>query len=178
MTMRRQQPPYPRFGECISALAGAIDANKTGSDVGRLAREGDFDWERLDTVIAELLVDSMATVVGEPARQIFEHWVASVRSAYTELVLGVSLDALGRKDALPVLVEHFFAPAGGQLLRQVSTGVAKKSMHLQGKAVDLRLPGFSTSDLGTLARSMKAGGVGIYRHDDFVHIDTGKVRTW
>lgn len=123
MTMRRQQPPYPRFGECISALAGAIDANKTGSDVGRLAREGDFDWERLDTVIAELLVDSMATVVGEPARQIFEHWVASVRSAYTELVLGVSLDALGRKDALPVLVEHFFAPAGGQLLRQVSTDI-------------------------------------------------------
>ena len=62
--MTKLQPPYPRFGECVSALAGAIDANKTGSDVGRLAREGDFDWERLDTVITELLVDSLATVVG------------------------------------------------------------------------------------------------------------------
>ena len=102
--MTRQQPPYPRFGECISALAGAIDANKTGSDVGRLAREGDFDWERLDTVIADLLVDSSATVVGDPAHQIFARWVSSVLSAYTRLVLGVSLDTLGRNDALPVLV--------------------------------------------------------------------------
>ena len=128
--MTKQQPPYPRFGECISALAGAIDANKTGSDVGRLAREGDFDWERLDTVIAELLVDSIATVVGDPARQIFERWVAAVRSAYTQLVLGVSLDALGRNDALPVLVEHFFAPAGGQLLRQISADIPGPDLHL------------------------------------------------
>lgn len=123
MTMTRQQPPYPRFGECISALAGAIDANKTGSDVGRLAREGDFDWERLDTVIADLLVDSSATVVGDPAHQIFARWVSSVLSAYTRLVLGVSLDTLGRNDALPVLVQHFFAPAGGELLQQVSAEI-------------------------------------------------------
>lgn len=121
--MTRQQPPYPRFGECISALAGAIDANKTGSDVGRLAREGDFDWERLDTVIADLLVDSSATVVGDPAHQIFARWVSSVLSAYTRLVLGVSLDTLGRNDALPVLVQHFFAPAGGELLQQVSAEI-------------------------------------------------------
>lgn len=76
------------------------------------------------------------------------------------------------------VISGYRSPQTNAMLRQVSTGVAKKSMHLQGKAVDLRLPGFSTSDLGTLARSMKAGGVGIYRHDDFVHIDTGKVRTW
>lgn len=120
MTMTKQLPPYPRFGECISALAGAIDANKDGSDVGRLAREGDFDWERLDTVIDELLIDSSAAVLGDTAHRIFVQWVSSVRSAYTQLVLGVSLDALGRKAALPVLVEHFFAPAGGRLLQQVS----------------------------------------------------------
>ncbi|KGM41037.1 hypothetical protein JY96_15930 [Aquabacterium sp. NJ1] len=120
MTMTKQLPPYPRFGECISALAGAIDANKAGSDVGRLAREGDFDWRRLDMVIAEVLVDNSATVIGDIAHQIFARWVSSVRSAYTHLVLGVSLDALGRNEALPVLVEHFFAPFGGQLLLQVS----------------------------------------------------------
>lgn len=76
------------------------------------------------------------------------------------------------------VISGYRSPQTNAMLRQASTGVAKKSMHLQGKAVDLRLPGFSTSDLGTLARSMKAGGVGVYRHDDFVHIDTGKVRTW
>ena len=44
--MTRCLPPYPRFGECISVLAGALDINKVESDVGRLAREGDFDWEQ------------------------------------------------------------------------------------------------------------------------------------
>jgi Ankyrin repeats (3 copies) len=129
MTMKKQLPPYPRFGECVSALAGAMDTNKTGSDVGRLTREGDFDWERLDKVIDELLVDGSAAVVGDTAHRIFVRWVSSVRSAYTRLVLGVSLDALGRSEALPVLVAHFFAPAGGQLLRQVSSELPGPDLH-------------------------------------------------
>jgi len=68
--MTRALPPYPRFGECIAVLAGALDINKAGSDVGRLAREGDFDWEKLDTVIQELLVDGCARVVGDAAQRI------------------------------------------------------------------------------------------------------------
>ena len=176
MTMKKLQPPYPRFGECISALAGAIDANKTGSDVGRLAREGDFDWERLDTVIAELLVDSMATVVGEPARQIFEHWVASVRSAYTELVLGVSLDALGREDALPVLVEHFFAPAGGQLLRQVSADIPGPDLQRlladNQQPLQVTLEWLDSAVGGAVEKLLYPGSTGSAR------VEQEKVRKW
>jgi hypothetical protein len=118
--MKRALPPYPRFGECIAVLAGALDINKAGSDVGRLAREGDFDWEKLDAVIQELLVDGCAWVVGDAAQRIIAPWLASTRDAYTRVVLDVPLDAVGRSDALPVLIEKFFAPAAAALLKQVS----------------------------------------------------------
>ncbi len=121
--MTRALPPYPRYGECIAVLAGALDINKAGSDVGRLAREGDFDWEKLDTVIQELLVDGCAKVVGDAAQRIIAPWLVSTREAYARVVLAVPLDAVGRSDALPVLIEKFFAPAAAALLRKVHTAM-------------------------------------------------------
>ncbi len=117
--MTRSLPPYPRFGECIAALAGALDINKAGSDVGRLAREGDFDWEKLDTVIQELLVDGRGRVIGDAAQRVLLPWLVSVREAYTRVVLDVPLDSVGRSDALPILVEKFFVPAAANLLQQI-----------------------------------------------------------
>lgn len=76
------------------------------------------------------------------------------------------------------IISGYRSPRTNAMLRLTSGGVARRSMHLQGKAVDVRLPGFSTADLGRLAKSMKAGGVGFYGSSDFVHIDTGKVRSW
>ena len=58
------------------------------------------------------------------------------------------------------------------------SGVAKKSLHMQGRALDLRLKHCSCSDLRDLALAAKQGGVGYYRRSDFVHIDTGTFRTW
>ena len=106
--MNRSLPPYPRFGECIAALACALDINKAGSDVGRLAREGDFDWEKLDAVVKELLVDGSGRVIGDAAQSVLLPWLVSVREAYTRVVLDVPLDSVGRSDTLPILVEKFF----------------------------------------------------------------------
>lgn len=58
------------------------------------------------------------------------------------------------------------------------SGVAKKSLHMQGRALDVRLKGCACSDLRDLALVAKQGGVGYYRRSDFVHIDTGAFRTW
>lgn len=63
-------------------------------------------------------------------------------------------------------------------LRKHGEGVAKNSLHMTGQAVDLRLPGFETKQIRNLAISLKAGGVGYYPKSDFVHMDTGDVRTW
>ena len=49
---------------------------------------------------------------------------------------------------------------------------------MTGQAIDLRLPGYETKQIRKLAISLKAGGVGYYPKSDFVHMDTGDVRTW
>jgi uncharacterized protein YcbK (DUF882 family) len=58
------------------------------------------------------------------------------------------------------------------------SGVAKKSLHMQGRAIDVRLRNCPTSKLRDLALAAKRGGVGYYERSDFVHIDTGNFRTW
>ncbi len=63
-------------------------------------------------------------------------------------------------------------------LRRNSRGVAKHSLHLDGKAIDVRLDGVDLSRLRDAALAMERGGVGYYKKSDFVHIDTGRVRSW
>lgn len=57
-------------------------------------------------------------------------------------------------------------------------GAAKNSMHMYGQAADIRFPGLPVSYLGQLAQRYSAGGVGFYVGSNFVHVDTGRVRTW
>jgi uncharacterized protein YcbK (DUF882 family) len=58
------------------------------------------------------------------------------------------------------------------------SGVAKKSLHMQGRAMDVRLKHCDCAKLRDLALVAKQGGVGYYQRSDFVHIDTGAFRTW
>jgi uncharacterized protein YcbK (DUF882 family) len=58
------------------------------------------------------------------------------------------------------------------------TGVASQSLHMVGKAIDIRLPGVKLDQLRGAARSLKLGGVGFYPSSNFVHVDTGRVRFW
>ncbi|WP_437888107.1 DUF882 domain-containing protein [Phytobacter sp. V91] len=63
-------------------------------------------------------------------------------------------------------------------LRAHSRGVAKKSYHTKGQAMDFHIEGISLSNVRKAALSLRAGGVGYYPSSDFVHIDTGPVRHW
>ncbi|MEX1128360.1 MAG: DUF882 domain-containing protein [Vicinamibacterales bacterium] len=58
------------------------------------------------------------------------------------------------------------------------TGVASQSLHMVGKAIDIRVPGVKLDHLRGAARSLKLGGVGFYPSSNFVHVDTGRVRFW
>lgn len=62
--------------------------------------------------------------------------------------------------------------------RGASSGVARKSQHVLGKAIDVRLEGVKTADLRDAAIRLQRGGVGYYAKSDFVHMDTGRVRRW
>jgi len=76
------------------------------------------------------------------------------------------------------IISGYRSPQTNAALRRNSTGVAEHSFHTQGRAIDVRLAGFSTSQLHALARSMRRGGVGFYPRSDFVHLDSGPVRFW
>lgn len=76
------------------------------------------------------------------------------------------------------VISGYRSPQTNSMLRHTSSGVAKKSMHVVGKAVDLRLENYSTAQLRRIAVNLKAGGVGFYPKSNFLHIDTGKIRTW
>jgi uncharacterized protein YcbK (DUF882 family) len=76
------------------------------------------------------------------------------------------------------ILSGYRCPKTNAGLRSNSEGVAKNSLHMTGQAIDLRLPGFDTRKVRSLAVSLKAGGVGYYPKSNFVHMDTGDVRTW
>jgi uncharacterized protein YcbK (DUF882 family) len=86
--------------------------------------------------------------------------------------------ATGRALGTFEIVSGYRSPATNALLRSRSGGVASHSLHLEGRAIDLRLPGFPTDRLRDTALALRRGGVGFYRASDFVHVDTGRVRTW
>lgn len=64
------------------------------------------------------------------------------------------------------------------LLQARSSGVAKRSLHLEGKALDIRVPGRSVKSVARAALALNRGGVGSYSKSNFVHIDSGRVRAW
>jgi uncharacterized protein YcbK (DUF882 family) len=76
------------------------------------------------------------------------------------------------------VISGYRSPHTNELLRQTSTGVAKKSLHLVGRAIDVRLSGVPTAQLRAAALAAGRGGVGYYPKSDFVHLDTGRKRSW
>jgi uncharacterized protein YcbK (DUF882 family) len=76
------------------------------------------------------------------------------------------------------VISGYRSPRTNEMLRHEGSGVAANSMHIVGKAIDIRVPGRRLVDVRRAALTLHSGGVGYYPKSDFVHVDTGRVRSW
>lgn len=92
-------------------------------------------------------------------------------------VLCVLQNKLRSRDPFHVVC-GYRSPETNAMRAAMSDGVAKNSYHVEGKAIDIRLPSMPVGRISKAAVGLRAGGVGTYRADNFVHVDVGPVRYW
>lgn len=85
--------------------------------------------------------------------------------------------AAGREPRYEI-ISGYRSPATNAMLAETTDGVSSNSLHTEGRAIDVRLVGLPAIALRDLALARQAGGVGYYPVSDFVHLDTGRVRSW
>lgn len=92
-------------------------------------------------------------------------------------LLYVIQDSVGKRNNFEVISAYRSASSNASL-RKAGSGVAKRSLHMQGRAIDIRLPGVELKQLRQAALNLRAGGVGYYPESNFIHLDTGRPRFW
>ena len=92
-------------------------------------------------------------------------------------LVAVLAGRFGASDAVQV-ISGYRSPASNAALHARSGGVATRSLHMQGMAMDIRIPGVALASLRDAALALGRGGVGFYPASDFVHVDVGRVRRW
>lgn len=120
-----------------------------------------------------------------PALQALDHFlrdhysgaVAPIDPALHDLLHALHAE-LGAREPFQV-ISGFRSPATNARLQATrGGGVATHSLHMEGRAIDVRLPGVALADLRDAALGLRRGGVGYYERAQFVHLDNGRVRRW
>lgn len=166
------------------ALTGAIPTLATQARASmpgarRLALSHTHTRERIDLVYAdgETFIPEAIGALNHFLRDHYSGNIGLIDPQLYEL-LHVVQRTLGSERAFEV-ISGYRCPATNASLRQTrGGGVAKHSLHMEGRAIDIRLPGVPLADLRDAALSLRAGGVGFYPREQFVHLDTGRVRDW
>lgn len=159
------------------AAAGSL-TRRPGTDTGWL--------ELFNTHTAESLQVAYRSAEGlvAPAIERLQWLLRDHRSgeaAHIDIALYDQLAALAAAAGVEPrfeIISGYRSPRTNASLRAAGRGVATRSLHMQGRAIDVRLRGVKTSALRDLAVAAGRGGVGFYRGSDFVHLDTGRVRQW
>lgn len=150
-----------------SGRALAFDHTHTRERVSLVyAVDGQYVPDAL-TTLNRFLRDHYSGTVGQMDPQLFD-LLHDVRRALGGQSLGAFEVISGYR--CPETNDHLRNSRGG--------GVAKRSLHMEGKAIDVRIPGVPLAELRDAALSLQAGGVGYYPREQFVHIDTGRIRSW
>ncbi len=169
----------------VAGLAG--DKSITASSSATLAASGGHRWlELFNTHTSEAVAVAFRTGAGlvQSALDVLAHVLRDHRSGHVsamdtglyDLLADLAV-AAGAEPRFEIISGYRSPKTNARLARQ-SSGVAKHSLHMEGRAIDVRLKGVSCARLRDLALDAARGGVGYYRASDFVHLDTGRVRAW
>lgn len=170
------------LGFAAAAVAGfampsaVAQANPSGERV--LAFENLHTGEKLKTVYwanGEYIRDNL-TDINHILRDFRTNDVMAIDPKLLDLLHQLKLKVESSKAF--AIISGYRSPASNTMLRANSNGVATHSMHLEGKAIDLRIPGQRLAGLHQAALALRGGGVGYYPGSGFIHVDTGRVRSW
>ena len=137
----------------------------TGEHIDIMYRRGDDYLPEAETLLDHFLRDHRTGDVKHYDPHVFD--ILSDLSA-----------AVGHPNAEIDVICGYRTPWSNEFLRARSAGVAKHSQHMQAHAIDIRIPGVDALTLRNAAIALGRGGVGYYPRPGFVHVDTGRVRTW
>lgn len=175
----------PGRRDFLRAAAGAMVAlalpwrTAASAPVRRLRMSNTHTAERIDVAYFEngaLVPDALSTI-DRFLRDARTDEVHRIDPGVLDIAWNLAL-AVDRPLGTFEIVSGYRSPATNAMLHAQSEGVASHSLHLEGKAIDLRLRGVRTDDLRDAALALSRGGVGFYPASDFIHVDTGRVRRW
>lgn len=173
------------------ARVGALAAATALPFVARQARAAAWRGERRLSLVHTHTHERLALTYaaeGEYLADALERMNRFLRDHYTgevgridppllDLLHGVQ-QRLGHAGAFEIISGYRCPATNARLRREGGGGVATRSLHMDGKAIDVRLPGVPLAELRDAALDLRGGGVGYYASQQFVHVDTGRVRRW
>jgi uncharacterized protein YcbK (DUF882 family) len=189
--MRRTPPsPVPDFTRRTLLSAAVAAPALWVAGAGRAAWSADLPATRELSLLNTHTGESLLTRYFEAGQYLpralsqLDHLLRDHRSGDAHPIDPKLFDVLfqaatrnGREPRFQV-ISGYRSPASNSKLRSRSHGVAERSLHLEGRAIDVRLSGVSCEKLRDVALTLACGGVGYYASSDFVHLDTGRVRAW
>lgn len=113
-----------------------------------------------------------------------DHLLRDHRSGHSTLISRTlyedlhTLQTLFRSSLPMEIISGYRSPQTNNYLRSLGKKVSQRSLHMQGKAIDIRIPGADMSKVCKAALALKSGGVGYYPKSRFIHLDVGRVRQW
>lgn len=179
----RRAAGFAAGGAAVAALPMRAHAALAGSETRALSFVHTHTHERIGLVYAAA-AGYLPDALGALNRFLRDHYTGEVGTMDPRLfdLLHRVRQSLGLRDdaARPFeVISGYRCPTTNQRLRETrGGGVATHSLHMDGRAIDVRLPGVPLAELRDAALSLGGGGVGFYPREQFVHIDTGRVRRW
>ncbi len=155
----------PAWSEPPQARALKLAHTHTGEHISLVYVEGGRYVPEALGALNQFLRDHYSGVVGAIDPKVFD-------------VLHRVQQLIGGAQTFEIISGFRDADTNARLRATRGGGVARHSLHVDGRAIDVRMPGISLNILRDAALSVRAGGVGYYARDKFIHLDTGPVRNW